>query len=199
VRLLADISDMSVTATSQMFVAGPRNVRTHRPARTVVGFVLMSLALTFGIQRVVMAAPLGGSGHAALRIQGVGGDGMVSSSAPIIDVAGAYPGMAAQTSTFQIRNSGTIPVAFLVSSTDLVANGPRSLDDVLRITVRDPSTGHLVYQGRLSGLRIKHTGVLAPGTAARFTVEVTWPSIPADAAYQGAGLHFSVVASPAAA
>jgi hypothetical protein len=199
VRLLADISDMSVTAASQIFVAGPSNVRTHRPTRTVVGFVLMSLALTFGIQHVVMAAPLGGSGQAMLRIQGVDGNGLVSPSAAIIDVSGAYPGMAAQTSIFQVRNSGTLPVAFAVSSTDLVANGPRSLDDVLRITVREPATGAMVYRGRLSGLHIQHTGVLAAGTAARFTVEVTWPNTAADDAYQGADLRFSVMASPAAA
>jgi hypothetical protein len=190
---------MSVTATSQIFVAGPSNVRTRRPARTVVGLVLMSLALTFGIQHMVMAAPLGNFGQGMLRIQGVDGNGLVSPSAAIIDVSGAYPGMAAQISTFQVRNWGTLPVAFAVSSTDLVANGPRSLDDVLRITVREPATGVMVYRGRLSGLRISHTGVLAPGTAARFTVEVTWPSIPADAAYEGAGLRFSIMASPAAA
>ena len=189
-----------MTATSQIFVAGPKNVRTHRPARTVVGFLLMCLALTFGIQHVVMAAPLGGGPDGALRIQGIGVDGVASPKAPIINVAGAYPGMTAQVSTFQVRNSGTLPVAFAVRSADLVSNGPRSLDDVLRITVRNPATGATVYQGRLSGLRIAHTGVLAAGAAARFTVEVTWPGISAtDAAYQGAGLGFSVVASPAAA
>ncbi len=91
-RLLTDITDMSMAATSQIFVAGPRHVRTRRPARTVVGFVLMSLALTFGIQRVVMAAPLGGSEHGKLLVQGVDGNGRVSSSSPVIDVSGAYPG-----------------------------------------------------------------------------------------------------------
>lgn len=191
---------MSVTATSQIFVAGPKNVRIHRPARTVVGFVLMCLALTFGIQHVVMAAPIGGGADGALLIQGVGVDGLASPKAPIIDVAGAYPGMTAQISTFQVRNSGTLAVAFSVNSADLVSNGPRSLDDVLRITVRNLATDATVYRGRLSGLRIVHTGVLAAGAAARFTVEVTWPGITAsDAAYQGAGLGFSVVASPAAA
>ena len=49
---------MSMTlVTSQIFVAGPSNVRTRRPVRTVVGIVLMSLTLTLGIQHVVMAAP----------------------------------------------------------------------------------------------------------------------------------------------
>lgn len=186
-------------ATSEIFVAGPRNLRTRRRARTIVGFVLMSLALTFGIQRVVMAEPLGNSERGALLVQGVDGNSRVFPSADVIEISGAYPGMAAQTSTFEIRNTGTIPVAFAVSSTGLVANGPRSLDDVLRITVRDHATSDIVYRGRLSGLRIEHTGVLAAGAAVRFTVEVTWPSIPADAAYQGAGMGFTVVASPAAA
>ena len=198
-RLPADITGMSMTlATSETFVAGPKTLRTRRPACTIAGFVLMSLALTFGIQRVVLAAPLGGSEHGALVVQGVDGNGRVSSSADVITISGAYPGMAAQTSTFEVRNAGTSPVAFAVNATGLTANGPRSLDDVLRITVLDPTTGDTVYQGRLSGLRIEHTGVLAAGTAARFTVEVTWPSIPADAAYQGAGMGFTVVASPAA-
>lgn len=183
------------SATSQIFVAGPRNVRTRRPGRTIVGFVLMSLALTFGIQRVVMAAPLGGSEHGKLLVQGVDGNGRVSSSSPVIDVSGAYPGMPAKTSTFEVRNTGTLPVTFAVNSADLVANGPSSLDDVLRITVRDPATGDTVYRGRLSGLRIEHAGVLAAGTAATFAVSVTWPNTPADDAYQGAGLRFSVVAT----
>ena len=185
-------------ATSQIFVAGPGNLRTRR-ARTVVGLVLMSLALTFGIQRVVLASPLGSSRQGALVVQGVDGNGRVSSSADVIKISDAYPGMAAQSSTFEVRNTGTLPVAFTVDSTGLIADGSRSLDDVLRITVRDPATGVMVYRGRLSGLRIEHTGVLAAGTTVRFTVEVTWPSIPADAAYQGAGLGFSVVASPATA
>lgn len=188
-----------MTVTSQIFVAGPQNLRTRRSARTVVGLVLMSLALTFGIQRVVMAAPVGSSEQRALLVQGVDGSGMVSSSVGVIDVSGAYPGMAAKVSTFEIRNAGTLPVRFTVESTDLVANGPRSLDDVLRIAVRDPATGVLLYRGRLSGLRIEHAGALAAGTAATFTVEVTWPSIAADAAYQGAGLRFSVVATSSAA
>lgn len=158
----------------------------------------MSLALTFGIQRVVVAAPIGGSEHAAVLVQGVDGNGLVSSSSDVIDVSGAHPGMAAKTSIFEVRNAGTLPGAFAVNSADLVANGPRSLDDVLRITVRDAATGDPVYRGRLSGLRIEDTGVLEAGTAARFTVEVTWPNTPADDAYQGAGLRFSVVANSAA-
>ena len=156
----------------------------------------MSLALTFGIQRVVMAAPLDSSAHGALLVRGVDSHGRVSQAADVIKISGAYPGMSAQSSTFEVRNAGTLPVAFTVDSTGLVADGPHSLDDVLRITVRDPASGAMVYRGRLSGLRIEHTGVLAAGAAARFTVEVTWPSIPADAAYQGAGMGFSVIASP---
>jgi hypothetical protein len=183
------------SATSQIFVAGPRNLRTGRRARTVVGLVLMSLALTFGIQRVVMAAPLGSSEQGALLVQGVDGNGRVTSSGDVIDVSGAYPGMVAQTSTFEVRNAGTLPVTFAVDTADLVANGPRSLDDVLRIAVRDPSTGVMVYRGRLSGLRFEHTGALAAGTAATFTIEVTWPNTAADDAYQGAGLRFSIVAT----
>jgi hypothetical protein len=191
---------MSMTsATSQIFVAGPSNRRTSRPARTIAGFVLMSLALTLGIQRVVMAAPLGGSDRGALVVRGVDGNGRASSSADVIAISGAFPGMAVQTSTFQVRNMGTLPVAFAVNAKDLVANGPRSLDDVLRITVRDRATDDTVYRGRLSTLRIAHTGVLAAGAAARFTVAVTWPGISADAAYAGAGMGFTIVASPAAA
>lgn len=191
---------MSMTSvSSQIFVAGRSNRRIRRPARTVAGFVLMSLALTLGIQRVVMAAPLGSSDQGALVVQGVDGNGRASSSANVIAISGAYPGMAAQTSTFEVRNAGTLPVAFAVNTTGLVANGSRSLDDVLRITVRDRATGDTVYRGRLSKLRIEHSGLLAPGAAARFTVEVTWPSMSADDAYQGAGLRFTVVASPAAA
>lgn len=189
----------TTTATSQIFVVGPSKVRAHRPARTVVGFVLMSLALTFGIQRVVMAAPLGGSEHGALLVQAVDGNGRTSATADVIKVAGAYPGMAAQTSSFEVRNTGSLPVTFAVTSADLIPSGSRSLDDVLRITVRDPATGALLYHGRLSGLLIEHTGALAGGTAETFTVDVTWPNTSADDAYQGAGLHFTVLASPSAA
>jgi hypothetical protein len=188
---------MSMTVTSQIFVAGPRNLRSRRSTRTIIGLVLMSLALTFGIQRVVLAAPLGGSKHGALVVKGVNGNGRVSTSADVIAISGAYPGMAAQISTFQVRNEGTLSVAFAVSTTGMAANGTRSLDDVLRIAVRDAATGNTVYRGRLSGLRIEHT--LGAGAATRFSVEVTWPTTAADAAYQGAGLGFSVVASPSAA
>jgi hypothetical protein len=196
VRLPVDITGMSMTpATSQIFVAGPRHVRTRRSTHSVVGLVLMSLMLTLGIERVVMAAPLGGSEHGALLVQGVDGHGRMSSSSPVIDVSGAYPGMPAKASTFEVRNTGTLPVTFALNSADLVANGPLSLDDVLRITVRDPATGVLAYRGRLSGLRIERADVLVAGTAATFTVAVTWPNTPADDAYQGAGLRFSVVAT----
>ena len=40
------------------------------------------------------------------------------------------------------------------------------------------------------------TPALTAGSAARFTVQTTWPSTPADAAYEGAGMGFTVVASP---
>ena len=192
-RLPVDMTGMSSTS-AEIFVAGPRDLRTRRPARTYVGLILMSLMLTLAIQRVVIAAPRI-SGHGALLVQGVDRNGRVSSSARMIDISGALPGMQAQTSSFQVRNTGTVPVAFAVDTKGLIANGPQSLDNVLRIAVRDRS-GALVYQGRISGLHIEHTGPLAAGSAARFTVLTTWPSTPDDAAYQGAGMGFTVVASP---
>ena len=193
-RLPVDMTGMSSTS-AQIFVAGPRDLHTRRPARTYVGLILMSLMLTLAIQRVVIAAPRGASAHGTLRVQGVDANGRVSSSARIIDVSGALPGMQPQTSSFEVRNTGTVPVAFAVATKGLIANGPHSLDNVLRIVVRDRS-GAVVYQGRISGLRIEHTGPLAAGSAARFTVQTTWPSTPADAAYEGAGMGFTVVASP---
>ncbi len=192
-RLPVDMTGMSTTS-AEIFVAGPRDLRTRRPARTYVGLILMSLMLTLAIQRVVIAAPRI-SGHGALLVQGVDRNGRVSSSARMIDISGALPGMQPQTSSFQVRNTGTVPVAFAVDTKGLIANGPHSLDNVLRIAVRDRS-GALVYQGRISGLRIEHTGLLAAGSAARFTVQTTWPSTFGDAAYQGAGMGFTVMASP---
>ncbi len=192
-RLPVDMTGMSSTP-AQIFAAGPRDLRTRRAARTFVGLILMSLVLTLAIQRVVIAAPRV-SGHGALLVQGVDGNGRVSSSARIIDISGALPEMQPQTSSFEVRNTGTVPVAFAVDTKGQIANGPHSLDNVLRIAVRDRS-GALVYQGRISGLRIEHTGPLAAGSAARFTVQTTWPSTPADAAYEGAGMGFTVVASP---
>jgi hypothetical protein len=188
---------MSMTATSPIFVLGPNDRRVRRRGRTVVGIVLMSLALTLGIQRVVIAAPRSSEG--ALLVQGEDRNGHASSSADVIKVSGAYPGMAAQTSTFEVRNTGTLPVAFSLNSKGVVASGGGSLDDVLRITVRDPATGAMVYRGRLSSLHIEHTGVLQAGARATFTVDVTWPITATDGMYQGAGLHFSIMASPAAA
>jgi hypothetical protein len=182
------------STSAEIFVAGPRHLRTRRPARTYVGLILMSPMLTLAIQHVVIAAPRV-SGHGSLLVQGVDRNGRVSSSARIIDISGALPGMQAQTSSFEVRNTGTVPVAFAVDTKGLIANGPQSLDNVLRITVRDRS-GALVYQGRISGLRIEHTGALAAGSAASFTVQTTWPSTPADAAYEGAGTGFTVMASP---
>jgi hypothetical protein len=126
-------------------------------------------------------------------------NGRITASSHVIDVSNAYPGMAAQTSTFEARNTGDVPLTFTVTTTDLVVSGRRSLDDVLRITVRDRITGAVAYHGRLSGLRLVHRRALAIGSAATFTVDVTWPSGPADDAYQGAGLTFSVVAISSAA
>ncbi len=186
------------SVTAQIFVAGPSKPRTRPPAQTVVSLVLMSVVLTLGIARVVMAAPGDGSEHAGLRVEAVEADGRASTSSDIIDVSRAYPGMPAQTSTLQVRNPGTLPVTFALTSIDLVASGPRSLDDVLRIIVRDPVTGNVDYRGRLSGLRIERTHAVAGGASAMFTVQVTWPNTPADDAYQGAGLRFSLVATPSA-
>jgi hypothetical protein len=186
------------STTSQIFVAGPSRPRTRHPAHSVVSLVslvLMSVVLTLGIARVVMAAPRDGSAHGGLRVEAVNADGRVSTSSDVIDVSGAYPGMPARTSTFEVRNPGTLPVTFAVTSVDLVASGPRSLDDVLRITVRDPVTGSIDYRGRLSGLSIERTRALAAGASATFTVQVTWPNTPADDTYQGAGLHFSLMAT----
>ena len=186
------------SATSRIFVAGPSKPRTRPPAETVVSLVLMSVVLTLGVARVVMAAPGSGSEPGTLRVEAVNADGRVSPSSDIIDVSGAYSGMPAQTSTFEVRNPGTLPVTFALTSIDLVASGPRSLDDVLRVTVRDPVTGSVDYRGRLSGLSLERSRTLAAGASATFTVQVTWPNTPADDAYQGAGLHFTLVATPSA-
>jgi hypothetical protein len=200
VRLPADIVDVSFSsATSEIFVAGPGDRRTRRPARTAVVFILMSLGLTFGIEHVVMAAPADFSGRGALQVRGADASGRMTASSHVIDVSNAYPGMTAQRSTFEVRNTGDVPLTFTVTSTDLVVSGHRSLDDVLRITVRDRITGAVAYHGRLSGLRLVHHGALAIGSAATFTVGVTWPRGPGDDAYQDAGLTFSVVAVSSAA
>ncbi|MGH2595746.1 MAG: hypothetical protein ACRDH7_07260 [Actinomycetota bacterium] len=186
------------SATSEIFMRAPRKPWSRPSAHTVVSFVLLSVVLTLGIAHVVMAAPPDHPWHGALRVEAGDSGGRASASSDIIDVSGAYPGMPAQTSTFEVRNPGALPVTFAVTSTDLVVSGPRSLDDVLRITVRDPATGSVDYRGRLSGLSIERTRTLAAGASAMFTVQVTWPNTPADDAYQGAGLHFSLVARPSA-
>ena len=180
-------------------MAGPADRRTRRPARTAAVLILMSLGLTFGIEHVVMAAPADFSEQGALQVRGVDATGRMTASAHVVDVSNVYPGMVAQTSAFEVRNTGDVPLAFTVTSADLVVSGRRSLDDVLRITVRDHITGAVEYHGRLSGLRVVYHGALAIGAAATFTVDVTWPSGPADDAYQGAGLSFSVVAVSSAA
>ena len=184
------------SATARTFVAGPSKPRMRPPAETVVSLVLMSVVLTLGVARVVMAAPGSGSEPGRLRVEAVDADGRVSPSSDIIDVSGAYPGMPAQTSTFEVRNPGTLPVTFSLSSIDLVASGPRSLDDVLRVTVRDPATGSLDYRGRPSALTLERSRTLAAGAFNMFTVKVSWPNTPGDDAYQGAGLHFTLVATP---
>jgi hypothetical protein len=190
---------MSVaSATSEIFLRAPSKPWTRPPAHTVVSLVLMSVVLTLGIAHVVIAAPGNSPGQGALRVEAVDAGGRVSTSADVIDVSGAYPGMPAQISTFEVRNPSALPVTFAVTSDGMVASGPRSLDDVLRITVRDPATGSVDYRGRLSGLSIERTRALAAGAFAMFTVQVTWPNTPADDAYQGAGLHFSLVATPSA-
>ena len=104
--------------------------------------------------------------------------------------------MPAKRSTFDVRNAGTMPLAFTVTSRNLVATGADRWMTFF---------GSLFATGRPSriprtppGLPIAHTGALAPQTAATFTVDVTWASGPSDAAYEGAGLSFSIVASGSA-
>ena len=91
---------------------------------------------------------------------------------PVLDVAGAYPGMPARSSEIVLKNSGSLPAGYTVASTHVTG----SLDRALRLVVSDQATGRNVYSGRLSGLSFSGTADLQPGQSATYVARISWPS-----------------------
>lgn len=112
---------------------------------------------------------------------------------PIVSVADAMPAMATKTYSVRLRNSGSLPAAVELHSSNLVDGTANSLNDVLVATVKNGAT--TLYTGNVAGISAQLSSIAA-GTTATLTLELTWPDLPAvdDNPYQDAVLTFALVA-----
>lgn len=120
----------------------------------------------------------------------------VEQSLPLFTINNAMPHMTAQSQALRIKNEGTLPAAIELTTTNLVSSSS-SLDDVLRIVVRD-AANQVLYTGKISELSIV-IGNLAAGSQLNWTVAIDWPDLTSvdDNLYQAAALafEFNVTAS----
>jgi hypothetical protein len=191
---------MDIETTLRPRTVGPRSGANaaRRVIITIAAVGVVAGGIIAGAATIAAAGPRAGFRTGSLQVAVLGDGGSVSdTSRHAFDVAGAYPGMPAQRSHLELQNSGTVPAAFDVSTTDVQPLGRRSLDDVLVVTIRDADTGSLAYRGPLSALRISGTKTVAPGTSTTYDVALTWPDlVDVDANdYQGAALAFTVQAT----
>jgi hypothetical protein len=164
-----------------------------RVAHIVAATVLLTLGGA-AAAHVAFAKPETGFVAGSHRIAFVTDDGR-RMEAPEIAVAGAYPGMHANDSIVRLENEGTLAETFTLAATT-AASASHSLDDVLRVTVLDRSTGSVVYAGRISELSFRGASTLAPDQTAEFVVQISWPETGRnDSAYQGQTIGFSLVAA----
>ena len=175
------------------WTAGPRetNGAMRRLARLVA--VLVSVFIAAGVAAGAAAHPRTASG-AGIAFTDASGH---LRSTPVISADGAYPGMSRDT-VVRLRNVGSVRETFDVSAS-VATSGTHSLDEVLVVTVTDPASGSVVYQGRLSTLTFHSSRALAPSRTARYTVQISWPETGRDDLYQGLGLSFVLHADARAA
>lgn len=182
----------------------PRTVATaaRRTIVTIAAVGVVTAGIIAGAATIAAAGPRAGFTTDSVQVAVVGeGPSVADPTRHAFDVAGAYPGMPAQRSHLELRNSGSVSAAFDVTTTDVQPLGRRSLDDVLVVTVREAGTGSLAYRGPLSTLRISGTANVAAGASMTYDVALTWPSRPGVDVndYQGASLAFTVRATAHAA
>ena len=116
---------------------------------------------------------------------------------PVMTVTGAAPGMSPAHGFVGVRNIGTVPARYTVSTTNLLPGGDRSPANVLVVGVSD-AAGRSLYSGSLSGLIVSEER-LEPGQARSYELWIAWPPTPEDNAYQGRSLAFSFQAAAAPA
>ena len=108
---------------------------------------------------------------------------------PFMTVTDAAPGMSPANGFVMLRNTGTLPATYRVSTTKLIPVGDRSPAAVLVAAVSD-AAGRWLYSGSLSGLSVVEER-LDPGQTRTYEFSISWPSTPEDNAFQGRSLTFS--------
>ncbi len=165
------------------------------PPRIVLrGFcaaILLTIA-TVGAASAATQRPESAPSDARPRIMFVDASG-APLAGPVVDVNGAFPGMAPARATMRLRNEGAAPAA--VSVRGLITSG--NLGDGVLVTVIDAATGATLYDGSLPNLDFRPAAPIAPGGTATYTLELRWP-LAAGAGTQGA-LTFDLQAKAVAA
>ncbi len=113
----------------------------------------------------------------------------------LVTVNRAVPVMATREYTLTVRNTGTVAAGIVISSDNVGGSTPRSLDDVLRLVVKNAG-GTVVYSGKVSDLSFD-AGSFAGDVSRTYDLEITWPgnASATDNLYQGADLTFDISAA----
>lgn len=90
------------------------------------------------------------------------------------------PGDVLPAQTITVRNTGSIPLKYTVTSSSAAG----SLADVLDVTIKKNVADTTGTKSKLSAVNIPSTSVAA-GTTETFSVQVTWPQGSNDNSYQG--------------
>src|SRR5437899_8353098 len=101
-----------------------------------------------------------------------------SSRSPVMTVTDAAPGMSPANGFVMLRNTGTLPATYTVSTTNLLPLGDRSPAGVLVLAVSD-TAGRWLYSGSLSGLGITEER-LEPGQTRTYELSISSPPTPED-------------------
>ncbi len=154
----------------------------------VAGVFAFTIPTTFAEFTAQTSSQTNSAEAGTLGVQLVDVNGNVS-SAPVINIANAQPGMADQISVIRIANTGTVAsdIRLYVKNLEASAN---NLNDVLSLTLKDEQSNTL-FSGSVANLDVNFMNVAA-GITRELTAILNWPDLVAvdDNPYQAATLNF---------
>lgn len=111
---------------------------------------------------------------------------------PYFAVTNAAPEMLAQTSSIILKNNGSLDSSIRLSTKDLISTSAASLDDVIRVVIKDELDA-ILYTGKIGDINIEIPN-LAAGESVTWDIVLDWPDLANvdDNPYQASAITFGL-------